>query len=139
MLTRRVGTTQQSLATDILLQNITVLGIDQSADQSADKPVVAKTATMEVTPEQAQKLALAEQAGTLSLTLRNVATINQVPSTSVVEADLAGKRPAPVQRAQPVQRAATAAPAPALASPPPVPTVRVRYGDGTTVEKPVRP
>jgi pilus assembly protein CpaB len=140
MLTRRVGTAQQNLLTDILLQNITVLGIDQSADQSSEKPIVAKTATVEVTPEQAQKLKLAEQAGSLSLSLRNVATVDQVPATTVVEAELTSKRAAPVQRAQPVQRAAPAraapAPAPVIA---PVPTVRVRYGDGTSVEKPVRP
>jgi len=35
---------------------------------------VARTVTVEVTPAEAQRVALAQQAGTLSLTLRNLAT-----------------------------------------------------------------
>ncbi len=60
------------LATDILLQNVKVLGIDQEADDSKEKPSVAKAVTLEVKPHQAQKLILAQQVGTLSLSLRNV-------------------------------------------------------------------
>src|SRR5258705_7484697 len=56
MLTRRIGTAANNLRTEIILQNITILGIDQSADQAADKPILARTATVEVTPEQAQKV-----------------------------------------------------------------------------------
>ena len=91
MLTRHVeGTPQDSgLATDIILQNILVLGIDQLSDQDREKPVVARTATVAVTPEQAQKLALAQQAGTLGLALRNAASVDQIPSTRIVQRDLA--------------------------------------------------
>lgn len=53
-----------------ILQGIRILGVDQSSDQSQDKPNVARTVTVEVTPEQGQVLALAKDAGTLSLTLR---------------------------------------------------------------------
>jgi pilus assembly protein CpaB len=62
--------------TDVLLQNVKVLGVDQVADQKADKPVVVKAATFEVTTEEAQKLVLAAQIGTLSLALRGAATVN---------------------------------------------------------------
>lgn len=61
------------LAAEVILQDLTVLGIDQMSDEDADQPVVAKTATIQVTPEQTQVLALAEQVGTLSLALRNYA------------------------------------------------------------------
>ena len=91
MLTRRLDNTSPdtSMATDIILQNILVLGIDQLSDQDREKPVVARTATVAVTPEEAQKLALAQQAGTLGLALRNAASVDRVPSERVVQRDLA--------------------------------------------------
>ena len=55
---------------DVLLQNVKVLGIDQLASSSEDKPTVAKAVTVEVTTEQAQKLVLAGGVGSLSLVLR---------------------------------------------------------------------
>lgn len=58
--------------TDILLQNIKVLGIDQLANDSQEKPVVVQAVTVEVSPEQSQKLTLASQVGSLTLALRNV-------------------------------------------------------------------
>lgn len=55
-----------------ILQNIRVVGVDQQADELNEQIQVARTVTVEVTPIQGQKLALAQRAGTLSLTLRNV-------------------------------------------------------------------
>lgn len=112
MLTRRVN---NALTTEVMMQSITVLGIDQLADQKADKPVVGHTATVEVTPEQAEKLTLAQQAGTLSLTLRNQDTLDQVPIARVAESDLTGPHH---------ERRGDAAP-----------SVRVRYGSGQAVNK----
>ena len=56
--------------TDVLLQNARVIAIDQDAKGEDGKPAVAKTATLEVTPLDAQKLALGQQVGSLSLVLR---------------------------------------------------------------------
>jgi len=61
--------------TDVLLQNLKVLGVDQVADSQKEQPVVAKAVTLEVSTAQAQKIALATQVGTLSLVLRNTADI----------------------------------------------------------------
>jgi pilus assembly protein CpaB len=48
-----------------------VLAVDQTFKQEKDtKTVVAKTATLEVTPEQAEILSTAGQSGQLSLALR---------------------------------------------------------------------
>ena len=135
MLTRRIGAGQNNLVNEVMLQNVTVLGINQTADQQADQPIVGRTATVEVTPEQAQKLVLAQQAGSLSLALRSVETAGQIPAVAMTEADLttAQRRPTPVT----VPRPASAPPAPP--APPPPPTVRVRYAAGNAVEKQVRP
>ena len=88
MLTRQADA--GGLATDVILQNVTVLGIDQLSDQERDKPVVARTVTVEATTDQAQKLILAQQAGTLSLALRNAETLDQSTVHRVEVPDLYG-------------------------------------------------
>jgi pilus assembly protein CpaB len=72
LLTRRLD--GDNMITSTVLQDIVVRGTDQLADEDLDKPNVARTVTVEVTPEEAQRVALAQEAGTLSLTLRNLAT-----------------------------------------------------------------
>ena len=54
----------------MLLQNIRVIATDQNAKGADGQPVIARTATLEVDPIEAQKLALAQQVGQLSLILR---------------------------------------------------------------------
>lgn len=55
-----------------ILQKIRVIGVDQQSEENAEQPVIARTVTVEVTPDQGQRLALAQRAGTLSLTLRTL-------------------------------------------------------------------
>ena len=86
LLTRELG--EDSLITDILLQNIKVLGIDQNADDSADGAQVVRSVTIEVTPPQAQKIVLASNVGSLSLALRNYLDISAQIYRTVSMADL---------------------------------------------------
>ncbi|WP_114226886.1 MULTISPECIES: Flp pilus assembly protein CpaB [Sphingomonas] len=69
LITRNIANSAQQ-ATDVLLQNVRVLATDQQANNPDGKPNVARTATLEVDPLEAQKLALAQEAGTLGLVLR---------------------------------------------------------------------
>ncbi|HLJ97273.1 MAG TPA: Flp pilus assembly protein CpaB [Gemmataceae bacterium] len=56
----------------IILQNILVLAVDQNSNRPDDRSaIVASTVTVQVTPEQAERLALAQKMGTLSLSLRS--------------------------------------------------------------------
>jgi pilus assembly protein CpaB len=64
--------------TDILLQNIKILAIDHLADERADQPKSGKTATVEVNTVDAEKLTLAQTAGTLSLALRAAGSVEAV-------------------------------------------------------------
>ncbi len=57
-------------STDVVLQNIRVLAIDQVADDATDKPTVARAVTVEVDTAAAQRLSLAGSIGALSLALR---------------------------------------------------------------------
>lgn len=63
-----------NIATETILQNIKVLAVDQTAvrEEEDDKIKVGKTITLEVDYRGAEKLALAGQMGTLSLSLRRL-------------------------------------------------------------------
>jgi pilus assembly protein CpaB len=78
------GSSQQ--ITDVLLQKVRVIAIDQDASDSTDKPAVGKTATLEVAQVDAQKLALAQQVGQLSLALVNPASETS-PTVETVSTD----------------------------------------------------
>lgn len=58
-----------NLRTGVILQNTQVLAVDQNTSTSGARR--AKTVTLEVTSRGSQKLVLAQQAGNLSLVLRN--------------------------------------------------------------------
>jgi pilus assembly protein CpaB len=73
LLTRSIGGSQNNSVTQIVAQNVRVMGVDQSDNDEADKPQVAKSITLEVTPAQAQAIALGQSVGNLSLALRHVA------------------------------------------------------------------
>lgn len=70
LVTRTLPGSDNRQVTDVLIQNVKVIAMDQNAQTADGKPVVARTATLEVVPTDAQKLALGQQVGTLSLVLR---------------------------------------------------------------------
>lgn len=70
LITRSLPGGDSSEVTDVLLQNIRVIAMGQHAKDADGKPISARTATLEVQPIDAQKLALGEAAGSLSLVLR---------------------------------------------------------------------
>ena len=77
LITRTIqGGQTANQVTDVLLQNVRVMAIDQEARNADGTPKVARTATLEVAPLDAQKLALAQQAGSLSLVLRKPGETN---------------------------------------------------------------
>ena len=58
---------------DTILRNVPVLAVDQDVEEKGGKKVaVGKTATIELTPAQTERLELSRQAGTLSLALRSL-------------------------------------------------------------------
>lgn len=76
-------------AAETVLENVRVLAVDQTVSKNADgEAVVAKTATLEVTPENAQVLALAANMGSLSLSLRSL-DANSVETVTASSSDVA--------------------------------------------------
>lgn len=119
----------------VVLERIMVLAVAQEARRPEEtKARVVNAVTLEVTPEQAEKIDLARNVGTLSLMLRNQVDTEDSGTEGVTRKDLfaeatsATAPPPPVPKAAPVRRA-TAASRPALRAPTETPaTVEVIRG-----------
>ena len=83
ILSRRNKEAEKATGTEVhtsetVLSNIRVLAIDQNVEEkNGQKVVVGKTATLELSPGQAETLVLSQQLGTLSLALRSVTDASQ--------------------------------------------------------------
>jgi pilus assembly protein CpaB len=97
---------QQRAVSKIVLERIMVLAIAQEASRDDTKPRLVNAVTLEVFPDQAERLDLARSVGTLSLVLRNQVDTLASPTVGVRTADLLGVEevakpspaPAPVRR-----------------------------------------
>ncbi len=72
------------LSASLLMQNVKVIAVDQFSDKESNKARVARTATVEVTPDDAQRLALAQQVGRMTLSLRQIDEFETTENPSVV-------------------------------------------------------
>ena len=62
---------------ETILKNIRVLAIDQNVEEKGgQKVVIGKTATLELSPGQAESLTLAQKLGSISLALRSITDAN---------------------------------------------------------------
>lgn len=86
-------TAQRRMVTDVVLQDVRVLGMDLNADPSSTQPAAAHTATLEVTVQDAEKLALAAQSGTLSMALRRTGNAEVASVRTVAARDLGSVGP----------------------------------------------
>lgn len=86
---------------DVILQSVRVLAIDQTADERTDKPAVAKAVTLEVDTVGAQKVSLAASIGTMSLILRKAGEANAEFTRRISATDLSAPS-APVAKDIPV-------------------------------------
>ena len=103
---------------DLLLQDVKVIAVDQLASEQKNNPTVAKAVTLEVTPQQAQKISLASDVGHLSLILRKAGDSNVVVNQRVTTSDLSE---AAAER-RPIPATVAVAPAREAPLPPPPPT-----------------
>jgi pilus assembly protein CpaB len=58
---------------ETVLHNVRVIAVDQKLDGKAGEAIVAHNVTLEVTPKQAEEIAVATELGKLSLSLRSLA------------------------------------------------------------------
>jgi pilus assembly protein CpaB len=79
------------LASEVVLQNVKVLTLDQNADNTSVAAIVAKAVTVEVSSDDAQKVALAQQLGTLYLVLRPAGEASNGANTSLTASNFNGR------------------------------------------------
>ena len=95
----------------IVLERILVLAVAQESSRDETKPKVVNAVTLELTPEQVEKLDLARSVGSLSLVLRNQIDPNPVLTKGATKTTLLGVvAPPPAPKAE--VPAAKPAPAP---------------------------
>jgi pilus assembly protein CpaB len=85
-LTRQIDKTNAT--TEVILQDVRVLAIDQIADERLEKPSVVKAVTLEVDVVGAQKVSLAVSVGSLSLMLRKAGEANNQYTRRITLSDL---------------------------------------------------
>jgi pilus assembly protein CpaB len=85
---------QQNIS-KIVLERILVLAVAQEVNRDETKPKVVNAVTLEVTPEQAEKLDLARSVGTLSLALRNQVDPQSASTEGATKLTLLPEAPAP--------------------------------------------
>jgi pilus assembly protein CpaB len=122
----------------VILQNVEVLTVGkelESKDGARNKPMQVTVATLLVTPEGSEKLALAATQGKLLLTLRSRADGLEASTNGVVPSALLGSQEArplvasePQARRRPSRHSVAAAPPPAP-SPPEKRVVEILRGD----------
>ncbi len=91
---RKLGEAKE---TRIVLQDVLVLASDQTVEMKDNKPVTMTTVTMAITPEETERLALAQNEGRVTLALRNLNDNRVVSTAGVTTAQLLGS-PAPAPR-----------------------------------------
>src|SRR5512132_448116 len=80
----------------IVLEHILVLAVAQEVSRDETKPKVVSAVTVEVTPDQAEKLDLARSVGTLSLMLRNQVDLKLAGTEGATKASLLSTPQVPV-------------------------------------------
>jgi pilus assembly protein CpaB len=133
----------------LFMENMRVLSVGTEVQRGADgRPISAGTATLEVTPTEAERLAIAASQGSLQLVLRGYGDPDSIETRGATSADVLTQlrvapavvpKPAATRPVRVVMRPVpTPPPAPVVAPPPARPDsvrVQVYRGSKVTVEK----
>ena len=109
----RSASSQERVA-KMILQDVVVLAAGQAVEMRDNRPVSVTTVTLALTPEQAERLALAQNEGKLTIGMRNLRDKQIIQTVGATRDSLLGAVPAP----------AASSPKPAARKPqPPVPAI----------------
>ena len=107
----------------VILQDVTVLAAGQTVEMRDNKPVTVTTVTLSLTPEQTERLAVAQAEGKLTLAMRNLRDTQVVKTPGATPTALLSDAAAP---ARPAAEPPSAAPSPAPGNRAPRPWRRAR-------------
>jgi pilus assembly protein CpaB len=97
------SSSDQHSISKIVLEKILVLAVAQQVSRDDTQPKVVNAVTLEVTPEQAEKLDLARSVGTLSLVLRSQVDGDTLQTKGATKSTLLGSPAAPVAASAPAK------------------------------------
>lgn len=97
--TTPIGAAAEAKISKIVMQNKRVLSVAQSTEQKDGKPQLARSITLEVTPEEAERLSLAASEGQITMTLRGLGDDAAVPTIGANKRDLLAMAAAPARKA----------------------------------------
>lgn len=121
--TTPLGAAGDAKISKIVLQNKRVLSVAQSTEQKDGKPQLARSITLEVTPEEAEKLSLISSEGQVAMALRGLGDDAETKTIGSNKRDLLALASAPRK----------AGGGPAMAAPPDKYRVEVINGSNRTV------
>jgi pilus assembly protein CpaB len=98
---------RERMVSKIVLENILVLAVAQEASRDDTKPKVVNAVTLEVTPQEAEKIDLARSVGNLSLVLRNQVDKGEVPTVGMRKNELLQNGGVPVAQVAKASRPRT--------------------------------
>lgn len=104
---KTISSNKDQTISKTVLEHIMVLAVAQEATRDDTKPKVVNAVTLEVTPEQAEKIDLARSVGTLSLVLRNQVDSTSTATVGITKRQLLHGDNAPVEVAAPVSKPPT--------------------------------
>src|SRR5262245_18328936 len=114
----------QDRVAKLILQAVVVLAAGQAVEMRDNRPVSVTTVTLALTPEQAERLALAQNEGKLTIGMRNLRDQGVVQTVGATRETLLGAAPAPAASSPKPPAKKVQPPAPAVAaSPLPVPKI----------------
>lgn len=120
--TARPGT-QERIA-KVILQDVLVLAAGQAVETRENKPVTVTTVTLALTPEQTERLTLAQTEGRLALAVRNLQDNKVVATTGATMGSVLSGSVGPKAEPQPVGPPAQAKPTRAATVPLPPPRIQ---------------
>ncbi len=90
---RKLPGTNEVTQTETIMQDLKVLAVDQESSSDKTKPIVVRSVTLEMTPQEAETVFRAAEQGQIQMALRNPTDQNLVPATK--EQPVNAVRPAP--------------------------------------------
>ncbi|THD58547.1 Flp pilus assembly protein CpaB [Phenylobacterium sp.] len=118
------NSSKHNFVSEVVIQDVRVLGVDLNADPASNKPATPSTATLEVSVPDAEKLAVAGDLGKLSLALRKTGSA-EIAKTEPMHANFVSGGGAPR-----VSHAVARHPAGVPAAPAAAPLILIVEGDG---------
>lgn len=116
------GTQGEKIA-KVILQDVPILAAGQTVEMRDNKPITVTTVTLALTPEQTERLAVAQSEGRITLTTRNLRDNQLVRTPGATQATLLSDVARPAVATGPTATATAARRTVAAAAPLPAPTV----------------